>query len=72
MQFSIIIPIHNTKEFLCKCLDSIVSQTFYDFEIILIDDGSSDGSEKICDKYADIHNNITVYHIPGIRTIAGR
>lgn len=64
MQFSIIIPIHNTKEFLCKCLDSIVSQTFYDFEIILIDDGSSDGSEKICDKYADIHNNITVYHIP--------
>ena len=64
MQFSIIIPIHNTKEFLCKCLDSIVSQTFDDFEIILIDDGSSDGSEKICDKYADIHNNITVYHIP--------
>lgn len=64
MQFSIIIPIHNTKEFLCKCLDSIVSQTFDDFEIILIDDGSSDGSEKICDKYADIHNNVTVYHIP--------
>lgn len=64
MQFSIIIPIHNTKEFLCKCLDSIVSQTFDDFEIILIDDGSSDGSEKLCDKYADIHNNITVYHIP--------
>lgn len=64
MLFSIIIPIHNTKEFLYKCIDSIVSQSFQDFEILLIDDGSSDGSETICNLYADAHNNITVYHIP--------
>ena len=64
MLFSIIIPIHNTKEFLYKCIDSIVSQSFQDFEILLIDDGSSDGSETMCNLYADAHNNITVYHIP--------
>lgn len=50
---SIIIPIYNTEKFLQKCLESISSQTFVDFEVLLIDDGSTDSSAKICKRYAE-------------------
>lgn len=52
MMFSFIVPVYNVKNYLPNCLDSVLQQTNTDFEIILIDDGSTDGSEKICDDYA--------------------
>lgn len=60
--FSIIIPVYNNKNYLCDCVDSILSQNFKDYEIILIDDGSTDGSELLCDAYAR-QDNIKAYHI---------
>ena len=47
--FSVIIPVYNVKDYLNACIESVISQSYRDFELILIDDGSSDGSEKICD-----------------------
>lgn len=51
MKFSIIIPVHNTELYLNRCLDSVLSQTYSDYEMILIDDGSTDMSSKVCDEY---------------------
>ena len=59
---SVIIPIFNVKEYLPRCLDSVVSQTIKNIEIILVDDGSTDGSESICDNYARNDNRIKVFH----------
>lgn len=59
---SIIIPVYNAEKYLCKCLDSIIKQTFTDFEVLLIDDGSTDNSGEICDYYAKLDNRITVFH----------
>ena len=59
---SIIIPVYNVSSYLDKCLKSIVNQTLKDIEIILIDDGSSDDSGKICDIYAQHDNRIRVIH----------
>lgn len=59
---SIIVPVYNVEKYLRECLDSILNQTFNDFELILIDDGSKDQSGKICDEYAKTHSNITVVH----------
>ena len=52
MKFSLIVPIYNVKPYLNKCLDSILAQTYPDFEAILVDDGSTDGCAEICDAYA--------------------
>lgn len=59
---SIIIPVYNVCEYLEKCLDSVINQTYTNLEIILVDDGSSDGSEKICDEYALKDKRIKVIH----------
>lgn len=59
---SVIVPIYNTIKYLKECLDSIVSQTYEDFQIILVDDGSTDGCEQICDEYANKDKRITVIH----------
>ena len=59
---SIIIPIYNSEKYLEECLYSVISQTLRDIEIILIDDGSTDSSPEICDKYAAIDNRIKVVH----------
>ncbi len=59
---SIIVPIYNTEEYLHRCVDSILSQTFLDFELLLIDDGSPDRSGEICDEYAQRDNRIHVFH----------
>lgn len=56
---SVIIPVYNSERFLCKCLDSVVNQTYQNLEIILIDDGSTDSSSAICKNYAENHSNIT-------------
>lgn len=59
---SVIIPVYNCEKYLAKCLDSILAQTMKDWELILIDDGSSDSSGVICDKYKSQDNRIKVIH----------
>ena len=59
---SIIVPVYNTEKYLHRCVDSILAQTFTDFELLLIDDGSKDNSGKICDEYAAKDNRIRVFH----------
>ncbi len=59
---SIIVPVYNTEKYLDECVSSLVSQTYQNLEIILIDDGSNDNSPKICDKWASIDSRIVVYH----------
>lgn len=61
---SIIVPIYNAQEFLPRCIDSILSQDFHNFELLLIDDGSKDLSAEICDDYAAKDNRVRVFHIP--------
>ena len=62
MYFSIIVPVYNVEKYLRECIDSILCQTFTDFELILVDDGSKDESGKICDEYAEKDNRIKVIH----------
>lgn len=64
MYVSIIVPVYNSRENLSRCIESILHQSFQEYELILVDDGSSDGSEQICDNYALIDNRIKVYHKP--------
>ena len=59
---SVIIPVYNTKKYLEQCIKSTLSQTYDNIEIILVDDGSTDGSGDICDKYAMENSNIQVVH----------
>lgn len=61
-KISIIIPIYNVEQYLPQCLDSIINQTYKNLEIILINDGSTDNSGKICDNYAKVDNRIHVFH----------
>ena len=62
MFFSILVPVYNTSEYLQECVDSILAQTFRDFELVLIDDGSTDDSGAICDAYAARDFRIRVIH----------
>lgn len=63
MKFSVLIPVYNTEQYLDECITSILSQSFKDFEIIIVDDGSTDNSGKLCDKYKKNYpNQITVIH----------
>ena len=60
--FSVIIPVYNVQDYLAKCIESVLTQSFVDFELILVDDGSSDESPSICDMYAGKDTRITVIH----------
>ena len=62
-KISVIIPIYNNAAYLPKCLDSLLAQSFQDFEGILVDDGSTDGSAIICDEYQKKDSRLKVYHI---------
>jgi glycosyltransferase involved in cell wall biosynthesis len=62
IKLSIIVPIYQVEAYLCKCIDSILHQTFSDYELILVDDGSTDRSGKICDSYATQDARIVVIH----------
>ena len=59
---SIIIPIYNSERFIDRCLYSVLNQSFSDFEVILVDDGSTDSSPVLCDAYALKDNRIKVFH----------
>ena len=59
----IIVPVYNSEKYLRKCLDSILKQSFSDFKLVLIDDGSSDSSLLICKEYEEKDNRIVVFHI---------
>ena len=61
-EVSVIVPVYNVEKYLNRCIDSILNQTFTDFELILIDDGSIDSSGKICDEYAEKDSRIKVIH----------
>lgn len=63
MLISIIVPVHNEEQALPKCMESILRQTYKNLEIVLIDDGSTDGSEKLCDEYCDKDTRCITYHI---------
>lgn len=71
-KISVIVPIYNTAENLNKCVDSILSNTYNDFELILVDDGSTDESGIICDKYAESDIRTRVIHQINQGEIAAR
>lgn len=64
VEISVIVPVYNVENYLSECVDSILNQTFKDFELILVDDGSKDGSGKICDGYAAKDIRVKVLHKP--------
>ncbi len=59
---SVIVPVYNVEKYLCQCIDTILSQTYRNLEVILVDDGSIDGSPKICDDYSRKDQRIFVIH----------
>lgn len=59
---SVIVPVYNVKPYLEKCLDSILRQTYRDSEILIVDDGSTDGSQDICDDFEKKDNRVKVFH----------
>ena len=62
VKVSVIVPVYNVEKYLCQCVDSIISQSFSDFQLILVDDGSTDCSPRICDDYAQKDSRIQVIH----------
>lgn len=59
---SVIVPVYNTEKYLSECIESILRQSYFDIELLLVDDGSSDNSGKICDYYATIDKRVRVIH----------
>lgn len=59
---SVIVPIYKVEDYLCRCVDSIINQTYKNLEIILVDDGSPDSCPQLCDEYAKKDNRIKVVH----------
>jgi len=72
IDFSIIIPVYKVEKYLRPCLDSILTQSFGDFELILVDDGSPDNSPAICDEYAARDNRIIVIHKENAGVVSAR
>lgn len=62
IKLSIIVPIYNVELYLRKCVDSLLAQDYFDYEIILVDDGSTDNCPTICDDYASKHNTSNITH----------
>jgi glycosyltransferase involved in cell wall biosynthesis len=69
---SVIIPVYNVEKYLSQCLDSILGQTFTDFELLLVDDGTPDNSGLICDEYAEKDYRIRVFHQKNLGASASR
>lgn len=69
---SVIVPVYNVEKYVRRCIDSIRDQTYKNLEIILVDDGSTDGSGNICDEYAEKDNRILVIHTENKGLLAAR
>lgn len=61
---TVIVPVYNVKEYLCRCVDSIIKQTYKDIDVVLVDDGSTDGSGQICDELSIEDTRVRVIHKP--------
>ena len=61
---SVIVPVHNTVEYLPRCIDSIRNQSLKDIEIILVENQSNDGSAALCDEYMSFDSRVKVLHLP--------
>lgn len=72
VKFSVIVPIYNVEKYLRKCIDSILKQTYRNFELILVDDGSPDECPNICDEYAKNDKRIKVIHKENEGLVAAR
>lgn len=62
MKFSVIIPVYNVEQYIGQCVNSVLNQCFDDYEIILVDDGSTDASGRICDRFSNANSNVVVIH----------
>ncbi len=69
---SVIVPVYNVERYLRKCVDSVLAQTYPDFELLLVDDGSPDGCPRICDEYAARDSRVRVIHKPNGGLISAR
>ena len=72
MLFSVIVPVYQAEEYLNNCIDSILGQSFANFELILVDDGSSDRSPEICDEYEKADPRVRVIHKENEKLVAAR
>ena len=71
-KISVIVPVYNAGQSLPRCVDSILNQSFTNFELLLVDDGSTDGSGAICDAYAARDSRIRVFHKENGRVASAR
>lgn len=62
-KISIIVPVYNSEQYLSRCIDSVINQTYSDWELILVNDGSTDKSSEICSRYSANHQNIRLLNI---------
>lgn len=72
MMVSIIVPVYGVEKYISKCIESIIEQDFQNIELLLVDDGSLDGSGLICDKYAEKDKRVKVYHTPNAGVSSAR
>lgn len=71
-KLSIVVPVYNVEKYLNQCIDSILEQSFADFELIIVDDGSTDCSGSICDKYAQADQRVLVIHTENHGVVTAR
>lgn len=69
---AVVVPVYNAKRYLSQCIESVLNQTFRDFCLVLVDDGSADGSGQICDAYAQKDHRIKVIHQPNKGAVLAR
>lgn len=62
LKVSLIVPVYNMESYIQQCLDSLIAQTYQDFELIIVDDGSTDQSGEICERYQSKFQNVNIIH----------